>query len=161
MPGREFFHGPPEVKQVMLREQTQCEIPDVPTTGIVAYLGDEPVGWCAVEPRSNLFTTSRTPVPWKGRTEDRTDPSVWAITCFTVRAGYRRRGIMKALALAAVDHARDGGARVVEGYPMVTVPGVEITWEELHVGSVSAFDEAGFELITAPTPRRKVMRLTL
>ena len=158
MPGREFFYGPIELKQAMLRAETNCEVPNAPTTGIVAYLDDEPVGWCAVEPRSNLFVVSRTPVPWKGRTEDRADPTVWAITCFTVRAGYRHRGIMKALCRAALDHALDGGARVVEGYPMITTPGQEIPWDELHVGSVSAFEEAGFELVTAPTLRRKVMK---
>ena len=29
-------------------------------------------------------------MPWKDRTEDRRDPSVWAVTCVFVRAGHRR-----------------------------------------------------------------------
>ena len=40
-------------------------------------------------------------VPWDGRTEDKTDDSVWAVTCVLVRAGFRRRGIGYALARAA------------------------------------------------------------
>src|SRR4029453_7434710 len=37
-----------------LREQTDCDHPAPPwTSGLVAYLGEEPVGWCAVEPRSH------------------------------------------------------------------------------------------------------------
>ena len=95
-----------------------------------------PVGWCAVEPRTaypRLLRKCR--VPWEGRSEDKTDDSVWAVTCFVTRAGFRRRGISRALARAAVDFARERGARALEGYPMLTEPGKEITWGELHVGS--------------------------
>jgi GNAT superfamily N-acetyltransferase len=60
---------------------------------------------------------------------------VWAVTCFVTRASFRRRGISRALARAAVDFARARGARALEGYPMLTEPGKEITWGELHVGS--------------------------
>jgi hypothetical protein len=31
--------------------------------------------------------------------------------------------------------------------------------EELHVGTVSMFEEAGFTQVGAPTPRRLVMRI--
>ena len=35
-----------------MREQTGCGEPSAETSsGLVAYLGDEPVCWCAVEPR--------------------------------------------------------------------------------------------------------------
>jgi GNAT superfamily N-acetyltransferase len=44
------------------------------------------------------------------------------------RAGFRRRGISRALARAAVDFARERGVRALEGYPMITQPGQEITW---------------------------------
>lgn len=98
-------------------------------------------------------------VVWAGREEDRADDSVWAVTCFATRAGFRRRGISAALAVAAVGFARDRGARALEGYPMITQPGQEITWGELYVGSRSIFAEAGFSEITRATPRRCVMRV--
>ena len=50
-------------------------------------------------------------VVWSGRDEDREDVSVWAVTCFVTRAGFRRRGVSAALAAAAVGFARDRGAR--------------------------------------------------
>ena len=62
-------------------------------------------------------------VPWEGRAEDKPDDSVWAVTCFVTRAGFRRRGVSRALARAAVDFARERGARALEGYPMITSPG--------------------------------------
>jgi GNAT superfamily N-acetyltransferase len=143
------------------RTQTDCGHPESRTTsGLVAYLGDEPVGWCAVEPRTaypRLLLKTR--VPWAGRAEEKTDDSVCAVTCFVTRAGFRRRGISRALARAAVDFARQRGARALEGYPMLTQAGHEITWGELHVGSRSIFAAAGFAEVSHPTLRRVVMRI--
>jgi GNAT superfamily N-acetyltransferase len=144
-----------------LREQTDCGQPGSGTTsGMVGYLDSEPVGWCAVAPRSaHPRLLLKTRVPWEGRAEDKTDGGVWAVTCFVTRAGFRRRGVTYALARAAVDFARDRGARAVEGYPMITHPGQEITWGEVHVGSRSIFAAAGFTEISKPTLRRVVMRI--
>ena len=130
------------------------------TSGLVAYLDGEPVGWCAVEPRTaypRLLLKTR--VAWEGRAEDKADASVWAVTCFVTRAGFRRRGVSRALARAAVELARDRGARALEGYPMITQPGQEVTWGELHVGSRSVFAAAGFDEVSHPTRRRVVMRI--
>ena len=145
-----------------LREESDCGHPASDTTsGLVAYLDGEPVGWCAVEPR-NAYPRLllRTRVPWEGRTEDKTDGSVWAVTCFVTRTGFRRRGISRALARAAVDFARERGARALEGYPMITKPGQDVTLPgELHVGSRNIFVAAGFAELSHPTPRRVVMRI--
>jgi GNAT superfamily N-acetyltransferase len=73
--------------------------------------------------------------------------------------GFRRRGVSRALARAAVDFARQRGARSLEGYPMITQPGQGITWGELHVGSRSIFAGAGFAEVSRPTLRRVVMRI--
>ena len=144
-----------------LREQTRCGHPEAGTTsGLVAFLDGEPAGWCAVEPRRaypRLLRDCR--VPWVGRAEDKTDGGVWAVTCFITRAGFRRRGVSRALARVAVDFARERGARAVEGYPMVTRPGQDVAWGELHVGSRSIFAGAGFTEVGRPTPRRVVMRI--
>ena len=76
-----------------------------------------------------------------------------------VRKGYRRRGITYALAAAAVGYARANGARALEGYAMLTQPGREITWGELHVGARQVFAEAGFTEVSRPSVRRAVMRI--
>lgn len=144
-----------------LRAQTACGTPGAErTSGLVGYLDGEPVGWCAVEPRTEYERLLRMPIPWKGRPEeDRDDDGVWAVTCFVVRAGYRRRGISGALAKAAVGYARERGARALEAYPMATKAGKDITWGELHVGSRSVFAAAGLAEVTHPTLRRYVMRI--
>jgi GNAT superfamily N-acetyltransferase len=156
---REFFAGfPAEERADRLRQQTGCGDPGRDTTtGLVAYLGGEPAGWCAVEPRTayaGLLRVFR--VPWTGRTEDRTDASVWAVTCFFTRKGFRGRGVGRALASAAVSFARERGARAIEGYPMLTK---DVIAEELHVGTHGMFAAAGFTEVSRPGVRRAVMRI--
>lgn len=143
-----------------LREQTCCDDPESPaTTGLVAYLDGQPVGWCAVEPRTAYARLRFMRTPWTDRHEDKEDATVWAVTCFVTRMGYRKRGITYALAKAAVDFARNGGAAALEGYAMVTEPGKEITWGELHVGALSVYEEAGLHVVARPSKRRVVMRI--
>lgn len=145
-----------------LRRETHCDNPDSGTTsGLIAFLDGEPVGWCAVEPRSAYPKLPPARLAWKERGEAKDDSTVWAVTCFAVRAGYRGRGITRALVQAAVDHARRQGARALEGYPMVPKQGEEITWGENHVGVRSIFAGAGFSEVAHPTLRRVVMRLEL
>ena len=160
MPGEAFSKSPREERAQRLREQTRCGDPSASeTTGVVAYLDGEPVGWCAVEPRPAYFGLLRVyRTPWEGRNEDRTDAGVWSVTCVLVRAGYRKRGIAYALARRAVDHARSRGARALEAYPMRTETG-EVIWDEIHVGAQSIFAAAGMVEVSRPGKRRVVMRI--
>lgn len=160
-PGEAFKKVPVEERAHRLRTQTECGHPKSKTTsGLVAYLDGEPVGWCAVEPRTAYFGLRRNfKIHWEGRDEDKTDETVWSVTCFVTRAGFRRRGVSYALARAAVDFARERGARALEGYPMIVEPGQNVIWGELHVGTRTVFEAAGFEEVSHPSKRRVVMRI--
>jgi len=133
-----------------LRTQTRCGHPEAQTTsGLVAYLDRESVGWCAVEQRTaypRMLRNNR--VPWEGRSEDKADSSVWAVTCFVTRTGFRRQGIANALARAAVEFARQRGARALEAYPVITKNAL---LGELHVGTRG--------MVGQPSVRRVVMRI--
>jgi GNAT superfamily N-acetyltransferase len=149
-----------EERTAMLREQTACGNPNAAaTSGLVAYVKDEPAGWVAVEPRVAYPKLRTSRVPWSRRNEDKDDDGIWAVTCFAVRTGYRGRGLTYTLARATIDFARDRGARALEAYPMVVQPGKEITWGEVHVGARQVFEDAGFEEVSRPTVRRAVMRI--
>src|SRR3984957_8919493 len=172
-----------EQRRERLREQVNCDDPDAKsTTGLVAYLTGAslrpegrspedlrsekargfpgvPVGWVAVEPRTEYPRLLGLPTVWRGRHEDKHDDGVWSVTCFVVRKGYRKRGITYALAAATVGYARENGARALEGYAMRTKPGRDITWGELHVGAVHVFADAGFAEVSSPSVRRAVMRV--
>ena len=156
----EWTAAPLAFRMERLREESHCGQPRAAaTSGLVGYLEGEPVGWCAVEPRPAFPRIPPARLAWKTRGEDPADPGVWAVTCFVTRAGFRRRGVSRALARATVEFARERGARALEGYPMLTQPGEDIPWGELHVGSRGIFAEAGFQEVAHPTPRRVVMRI--
>jgi ribosomal protein S18 acetylase RimI-like enzyme len=95
-------------------------------------------------------------VPWEGRSEDKADSSVWAVSCFVTRTGFRRRGVARALASEAVAFAEQRGARALEGYPMTTK---EVLLGELHVGTEGMFTAAAFTEVSRPSVRRVVMRI--
>ncbi len=55
-----FASYPAEERAHRLRVQTECGNPESDTTsGLVAYLEREPVGWCAVEPRTAYVRLGR------------------------------------------------------------------------------------------------------
>ncbi len=156
---RESFGSfPAEERADRLMQQTECGNPaSGSTSGLLAYIGAEPVGWCAVEPRIAYFGMARTGrVPWVDRDEDKSDPTVWAVTCLLTRAGFRGRGVSRELVHASVRFARAGGAKALEAYPMVSAGGLA---EELHVGLAHVFADAGFSEVARPTIRRVVMRI--
>jgi GNAT superfamily N-acetyltransferase len=127
--------------------------------GLLAYLDGEPVGWCSVAPRRDYGYLRQT--TWKGRTEDKADPRIWAVTCLVVRAGFRRHGVSRSLVAATIELARAGGARTLEAYPMKPAPGKDVTWGELHVGKLSTFLAAGFQVVHVPSLRRAIVQYDL
>jgi GNAT superfamily N-acetyltransferase len=158
---REWRELPVQELEFRERAITHCDEPGAArTTGLVAFLDDEPAAWVAVEPRADYVRLRSMRIPWLGRDgEDRDDPGVWAITCFVTRVGYRKRGLMRTLAAAAVDFARARGATAIEGYPLVLQPGEKLSWGELFVGAASTFAAAGFREVSRPSERRAVMRI--
>ena len=105
--------------------------------GVLAYDGDEVVGWAAVAPRSRTtFARSRV-IPHVG------DGAVWSVWCIRVRPGHRGQGISHPLLEGAVEYARSQGARVVEGYP-VDNRGAKVDATMAYVGTRGLFERAGF-----------------
>jgi ribosomal protein S18 acetylase RimI-like enzyme len=130
--------------------------------GLLAYDGDTPVGWCAIEPRANLprlkqsrLIAGSTPNP------DLDEPGIWSLSCFVVPRAYRRRGVGKALTEAAVEFARANGARIVEGYAIDHHVREKTPAAELFHGTVSMFENAGFEEVARPKDDRAIMQLRL
>lgn len=155
MSRREFEQASAPDRERELR--VQCE--RTPPPGVVAYLDDEPVGWCAAAPRTEYPVLQRSTV---GRaTPDATADDVWTVSCFVVRVGFRRRGVAGALLAGAVELARSNGARVVEGFPVDPSARKSTSSAELYHGTVTLFEKAGFEVAARPTPTRAVVRLAL
>ena len=109
--------------------------------GVLAYDGDEVVGWAAVAPRSELPFERSTKIPHVD------DLPVWSIWCIRVRPGHRGRGIAQPLLEGAVEYACTNGAPAVEGYP-VDNRGAKVDLTMAYVGTRSLFERAGFHKVS-------------
>ncbi len=112
-----------------------------PPPGFLAYLDEEPVGWVGVSARSIAprLRNSRT-IP---AIDDR---DVWAIGCFRIRIGFRRRGVATALLDGVLAAAREADAPGVEAYP-IDPAGKRVDVGFGFVGIASMFDRAGFRRV--------------
>jgi GNAT superfamily N-acetyltransferase len=125
--------------------------------GLVAYDGDDPVGWCAVAPISSLPRIARSPFFADIRPDDDDPSGRWAVTCFVVREGARGLRLVDTLLAAAADFARDNGATGIEAYPLDTNKAEEVTPDNLFGGTVTAFESAGFTHLADLGPDRAIM----
>lgn len=134
-------------KRALKREVDRGEVP-----GLLAYRGDEPIGWCAVHPRGAyaLLARSRPLAPVD-------DAPVWSVTCFFVKAGHRRTGLSLALLNAAKDFVAARGGRLLEGYPK-DQPAASTGANSLWMGLASVFRAAGFDEVARRAPTRPIMR---
>jgi GNAT superfamily N-acetyltransferase len=131
-------------------------VDESPPPGLLAYRDGAPVGWCAVAPREDYQRILNSRVL---RPEDDA-PACWAIVCFYVLRSERRGGVAAALLEAAVTFAAEHGAEAVEGYPKDT-DGASRHANEMFVGSMSMFAEAGFTEAARRSPTRPIMRRQL
>ncbi len=123
--------------------------------GLMAYAGDQAVGWIAVEPRSQYprLAHSRILKPVD-------DAPVWSITCFFTRKDYRRRGVTLALLKAAIQHVKRQGGGIVEGYP-IDAGGEDLPAVFVYTGLASAFQKAGFKEVGRNSKKRPILRYVI
>lgn len=153
IPVAEYHAGGASPNQQRFRELVEESSRPV---GLLAYRGDEVVGWCAAGPRSRYVRALRVP-SFRGR-DAREDDSVWLVPCFYIRRDVRREGAARALLSAAVDLAQRSKAEAIEGFPFAR--GAKPSRESM-VGVESLFASCGFEAVRRPTATRVVMRRAL
>ena len=122
--------------------------------GLLAYRDGRPVGWVSVAPREEFARLQRSPT--LKAVDDR---PVWSIVCFFMDRTERGAGVGTALLDAAVRHAAEQGATIVEGYP-VDPTDRKISNADAYTGVVSMFRRAGFREV-ARRGSRPIMRKTL
>jgi GNAT superfamily N-acetyltransferase len=120
--------------------------------GILAYAGDEAVGWCSVAPREEFIRlgSSRILKPVD-------DVHVWSVSCLFISRDYRNRGVSVALLKTAIDFVAERGGTVVEGYP-VEPKSAEMPPAFAWTGIASAYRRAGFREHRRGSATRPIMR---
>ncbi|MCJ7508007.1 MAG: GNAT family N-acetyltransferase [candidate division Zixibacteria bacterium] len=124
--------------------------------GILAYVGNKPIGWCSIGPREIYLSLIGSRF-LKTILEEKGDEPIWSITCFFVDKNFRNQGLSIKLIEAAVEFARKKGAKLVEAYPKQPK---KDKWPDAFVwtGHISAFKKCGFVETHRPSPSRPIMR---
>ena len=132
-----------------------CDLVEAGTQpGLVGYLDGVPVGWISLGPREEYAKLRRSPIM-----KPVDDQDVWSIVCTFVDKAHRGQGIQRKLLAAAVDYARERGARLLEAYP-VDKP-TRSHDDFMFFGSRSLYERAGFREVVRRSPTRVVMRRRL
>jgi predicted GNAT family acetyltransferase len=142
------------------KDHIKARIEAGPPPGLLAFEDGKAVGWMQIGPRADVPEWNN-----KGRGSapidpaDASDPAVWAISCFFIRAKARGRGITHRLVESGIEFARRNGARLVEACP------IDLSRDSrsigLFVGSSGVFETAGFERLVERKAGRPLMRLVL
>jgi GNAT superfamily N-acetyltransferase len=111
--------------------------------GLIAYDGDQPVGWCTFGKRTDFPRLNR------ARTLQCEDAdAISCVPCFYVKNRYRKKGVSTELLKAAVKALANEGVAIVEGYPVKPIRSgnKDIPGAFAFTGTISLFKKEGFVL---------------
>ncbi len=153
VPGKEFFAGlkrgaDPDNRTKFQRYAATAD----PPAGLLAYRGGEPVGWCALGPRSRYHRLDRSQL----LREHPAGPGDWYLACLFVDKKHRGQQVARTLVAAAVGHAARHGGKVLEGLPLAG-PGPHPK-DSAYVGTEPLLASCGFQVVDRPSPQRVLMR---
>lgn len=156
----DFRSATPASNRAVLKRAVTTTGSEGRAPGLVAYIGQEAVGWVSLGPRDDYerLRHSRVLAPVD-------DQPVWSIICFVVGRKSRGQGIATALLDAAMAYAAEHGATLLEAYPADT-DGGRIPAAQAFKGTVSMFERAGFEVVdrrraNRSSPVRPIVRRSL
>jgi GNAT superfamily N-acetyltransferase len=118
------------------REDMTVMIGQGRVTGLLAYAGGRPVGWCNFGESTRLDGLVH-----RFGLEAADHQGVGSVACFVIAAPYRGHGVASKLLDAAVDRLRARGLKAVEAYPAKA----EDSPQSNYRGPLSMYLRAGFE----------------
>jgi GNAT superfamily N-acetyltransferase len=141
-----LFHAPEQNRSEFIESLTKPEL-----KGVVALAAGQAVGWMKLCPATQVQKLYEQRL-YKGLaclTGSRA--GVVTVGCMLVDEEWRRRGIARALLRTGITLARAEGARSIEAFPRRNP---DLKAPELWLGPVSAFLDAGFQIVNdfAPYP---------
>ena len=120
--------------------------------GVLAFSGEEPVGWCSFGPRSSFPRLERVRALKRDWSE-----GTWSINCFYVARDWRGCGIAKRLVEEATKRAFQSGASEVEGYPVgPATDGKALPAVFAWTGVPAMFQSNGYRECSPTAGRRRV-----
>jgi GNAT superfamily N-acetyltransferase len=143
-----------DIKGEEARRRLERQVRGGERRGVLAFDGDEPVGWLAYGPRRGFPRIDRAPSLACADAD-----VVWSLPCFFVKSGRRGQGVAGRLLEAAVEAARAEGATVLEGYPVASEGRQAAAF--IWTGTVSLFERHGFRRVDDKASGKVRMRRRL
>ena len=147
----EFEENKFEGNKKLMKELVRTNRP----TGLIGYLGEEPIGWIALAPREDYLKIE------KSRSLKRIDDKpVWSMTCFYVKKEFRRKGISGRLIQLVKAYAKKQKIPALEAYPVVPYA-EKVSPPFLWTGVLSSFLNNGFEIVRQNGKSKAMVRYEL
>lgn len=131
-----------DLKGDIAKSRLKRGVKDSSILGVLAYVDDAPVGWCAFGPRTEFVKLDRAP---SFRCDDA--QQVWSVPCFYVKAGFRGKGVARALLKQALHLMQGRGVKLVEGYPSKPNKDGKYINAFAWTGTASLFAKEGFKIV--------------
>jgi len=119
--------------------------------GVIAYVGNQPAGWCSIGPRQDFARLESSFL--FGKVDDK---PVWSIVCYYVNRAFRGRGLMEHLTRGALELAASQGVHIVEAYPVELAEGSSSSGA--YTGIAAVLRRLGFVDVARRLPDRPIMR---
>jgi len=149
-----------ETKGAKARQMTKNLFRSNEISGLLAYDGARPVGWCSYGPRSVFPHLDRMKAYL--RDDDLDHDRLWCINCFFIDRRYRKQGLSQLMLRAALGFMKDKGIELVEAYPTVlTKEGKRLPAAFSFTGPMKIFEREGFELVQRLSHSRPLMEKKL
>ncbi len=108
-------------------------------TGLLAFVNNEPVGWCNVN-----FKEIYEKTPIVSEPEDNLKEKIASVVCFLIAPAYRKKGVARKLLNHATKTLKEQGFSWIEAYPRKG----ELSDAHSYHGPVSLFSSEGFSVVT-------------
>ncbi len=140
------------------REAMRCLVGRGEAHGLLAYNGEEPVGWCTFGPRDHFPRLDRTKA-YQGLDKP---AGLWSLPCFFIARAWRGHGLARLLLTEALAEMTRLGAAVAEAYPVTTTrDGRRVDAAFAWSGPLKIYEEAGFRVVHRANEFRPVVRKKL
>ena len=120
------------------RNATITLIKEEKMKGLLAFVNNEPVGWCNVNSKDVYEKT-----PIDSESEDIPKGSIASIVCFLIAPTHRKKGISRKLLKHAIETLKKEGFAWIEAYPRKG----ELSDAHSYHGPVSLFDSESFIVV--------------
>ena len=109
-------------------------------TGLLAFVNEEPVGWCNVNSK-DIY--EKTPIDLEPT--DVPEGKIASVVCFLIAPAYRKKGVARKLLSYATKTLREKGYGWIEAYPR---KGIDLSDAHSYHGPISLFSSEGYSVVT-------------